>query len=137
MGHFLTLQPGNARQVDSVLLEVVERRAFNSGGNSFKAHLNHVVTDTDGFKQFGTTVARNSTDTHLRHDLIQAFIDTFTVIQYCLHSGYVELTFFAQLFDGFISQERINRSSAQTNQYGEVVRVTGRSGFYHDVGVTT
>ncbi len=92
--------------------------------------------NTDRFKQVRATVAGDRGDPHLRHDFIQAFIDAFAVIQHGLTGGQGDIAFLDQLFDGLINQERVNRRGTQANQYCEVMRIAGGSGFNNNIRIT-
>ena len=66
-------------------MEVIEACTLNTRRHAFETKLHHFVIHAHCFKELRATIASYSANTHLRHDLIQAFIDTLTVVQRGLH----------------------------------------------------
>ena len=130
-----TRQPGTFRQVQQVLLEVVERCAADAANHALEAVLNHVIVQTHGFKQLGAAIGRDGRDAHFGHDLVQAFVDAVTVVQHHRAVVFLDSMRINQTSQGFISQVRVDCRGAKAEQYREVVRVAGAGGFDDDVGI--
>ena len=84
------------------------------------------------------TVTRDGGDTHLGGNFIEPLVDTLAVLRIQLagilfgdFSGTYEFA------NDFVRQVGIDSGGTVANQRGKVMRVAGRGGFYHNVGVTT
>ncbi len=133
----LARAPGFGCQQLLVAFQVCETRTLDAAGNALEAQADHFLGQADGFEQLRTTVGGDGGDTHLRQDLQQALGDALAVVL----EDFVQV---AQHFAGtdqvgqhFIGQVRVNGRGTEAQQHGEVVRVTGGSGFHQDVAVAT
>ncbi|RDJ39672.1 hypothetical protein AB718_19800, partial [Acinetobacter baumannii] len=82
LGQWLTRQPGAFRQIQQILLEVVEAGAADAADHALEAELGDIAMQTDRFEQLRAAVGGDGRDPHLGHDLIQTFIDTVAIVQH-------------------------------------------------------
>ena len=89
----------------------------------------------DRFKQLRAAIGCNGRNPHLRHDLIQTFVDAVTIVQHHRAVLFVDGFIIDQLRQGFIGEVRIDSRRAEAEQHGKVVRIAGAGGFDNNVGI--
>ncbi len=123
-------------EVQQILLEVGKSCAADAANHALEAQRNHIIVQTNGFKQLRAAIRGNGRDAHFGHDFVQTFIDAVTVVQ---HHGPVifgNRLSVDQTSQCFIREVRIDCRRAKAEQDGKMVRVTGTGGFHDDVSVT-
>ena len=98
-----TRQPCAFRQIQQVLLEIVETGAADAAHYALEAEVGHVAMQTDRFEQLRAAVGGDGRDPHLRHDFVQAFVDAVTVVQHHRTVFFIDSFAIYQLRQGFIS----------------------------------
>ena len=122
-------------EVQQILLEVGKPCTANTADHALEAQRNHIIVQTNGFKQLRAAVGGNGRDAHFGHDFVQTFVDAVTVVQ---HHGPVifgNRLSVDQTSQCFIREIRIDCRRAKTEQDGKMVRIAGTGGFNDDVGV--
>ncbi|CDL21927.1 conserved hypothetical protein [Klebsiella pneumoniae IS53] len=135
LGQWLTRQPGAFRQIQQILLEVVEAGAADAADHALEAELGDIAMQTDRFEQLRAAVGGDGRDPHLGHDLIQTFIDTVAIVQHHRTVRFIDGFAVDQLRQRFVGEVWIDSRRPKAEQHGEVVRIAGAGGFNDDVGI--
>ncbi|VGP13006.1 hypothetical protein SB00610_01089 [Klebsiella quasipneumoniae subsp. similipneumoniae] len=131
----LARQPGAFRQIQQILLEIVEAGAADAADHALEAEIGDIAMQTDRFEQLRAAVGGDGRDPHLGHDLIQTFVDTVAIVQHHRTVRFIDGFAVDQLRQRFIGEVRIDSCRAEAQQHGEVVRIAGAGGFNDDVGI--
>ncbi|MNM77887.1 hypothetical protein D3C81_897620 [compost metagenome] len=135
LGQGLAAEPGLARQIDLILLDVGEVGSLNAARYAAEAEFDHGAGQPHGFEQLGAAVARHRADAHLGHHLVEALVDAVAVVEHGLAQAHLEHAFFYLFGEGFVGEIGVDGGGAKAQQHGEVVRVAHARGFHQDVGV--
>ena len=131
----LTDQPGAFRQIQQILLEVIKARAADAADNAEEAQVGNLTMQANRFEQLRAAVGGDGRDAHLRHDLVQAFVDAVTVVQHHGTIIFLNGLVINQFRQRLIGQVRIDSRGAEAQQHREMVRVTGAGGLNDNVGI--
>ena len=129
--------PGNIVDDHQVFFKVSEARAFDTASDAAETQINDFFAQTNGFKQLRATVRGDGRDTHLRHDFQQALADRLAVVRLRFQWIAQHFTAAVQVSKDIVRQPWVNSGRTKAQQHSKVMRVTGRTGFNHDVTVGT
>src|SRR5471030_2054675 len=130
-----TFQPRAFGQVQQILFKISVTGTADTADHAVKAGVAEIFRQTDGFKQFGTTVRGDGGDAHFGHDLVQTFVDAVTVVQHHFTVFLLDNLRIHQLGQRFVGQVWINGGYTEADQHGEMMRIAGAGSFNNNVGV--
>ncbi|MNC22759.1 hypothetical protein D3C75_707660 [compost metagenome] len=133
----LACEPCAFRQVQQILLEVVEACTTNTANNALEAQLRNFFMQANRFKQLRATIRGDSRDAHFGHDLVQPFVDAVAVVLHHCAVRFFNRAVINQFRQRFVGEVRVDCRRAKAKQNSEVVRVTCTCGFNDDVGIAT